>query len=160
MLLILPPNVARSTTDVTQVAIPSTITNILSWGWLAYHSKKNDERAKQSDTDIFQLAQDSFVQKLFVTALVTTGSGTLFAWTALRHVNGALSIRTERLVGHQKHVALLYSVNEVASIRAEEKYTTEQLVQKWANFNMFRAVVLLIGTVIGAYGLAIEASLR
>src|SRR3978361_855585 len=104
------------------------------------------------------IAHDPYVQKLFITALVTTGSGTVFAWTALRHINGALSIRADKLAGPNNHIALHYSRNEVASKRAEARYTTEELVTKWKNYNMFRACVLLFGTIIGAYALSIEVA--
>jgi hypothetical protein len=82
----------------------------------------------------------------------------VFAWTALRHLNGALAIRADKLVGPNTHIALHYSRKEFASKRTEAKHTTEELVTKWKNYNMFRAVILLFGTLIGAYALAIEAS--
>jgi hypothetical protein len=91
---------------------------------------------------------------------VTTGSGTVFAWTALRYVNGALAIRADKLAGSQgfSGIALTYSRNEKWSKQTEAKYSTADLVVKWKKYNQARAMILMIGTVIGAWGLALQAS--
>jgi hypothetical protein len=94
---------------------------------------------------------------MFTTAAVTTGSGTVFAWTALRYVNGALAIRTDKLAGPGStagSIALTYSRKEYWSRWTEEKHhSTAELVAKWMRYNQFRAIILMIGTTIGAYGL-------
>jgi hypothetical protein len=88
---------------------------------------------------------------------VTTGSGTVFAWTALRYINGALAIRADKLAGsgNSSAIALTYSRKERWSIWTEENYSTEELVVKWMRYNQLRALILITGTVIGACGLAL-----
>jgi hypothetical protein len=90
-------------------------------------------------------------------AAVGTGSGTVFAWTALRHINGGLSLRSEKLIGSApKTIALTYSKNEKRSRAAEKKYTTVELVTMWMNYNNIRSLILIAGTVVGALGLALD----
>jgi hypothetical protein len=104
------------------------------------------------------VAKDSTAKKLFITAAATTGSGAFWAWTVLRSTNGALSIRADRLVGPGNgSIALTYSRNESWSKQAEEKYTSKELLATWSNLNCYRALILMVGTAIGAFGLAIEA---
>jgi hypothetical protein len=94
--------------------------------------------------------------QLFTTAAVTTGSGTVFAWTFLRYINGALAIRTEKLAGKGEtgdHIAMRYSRNEKWSKWTEEKYSTRELLGLWERYNRYRAIILCIGTVLGAWGL-------
>jgi hypothetical protein len=94
--------------------------------------------------------------KLYTTAAITTGSGTVFAWTFLRYINGALSIRTEKLAGPGttgNHVAMTYSRNERRSKRTEEKYDTRELLGLWERYNRYRAIILCVGTLVGAWGL-------
>ncbi|TID15241.1 hypothetical protein E6O75_ATG08494 [Venturia nashicola] len=120
------------------LAVPATIVNIISWGLLAYAT--NNSSARQ----------------LYTTAAITTGSGTIFAWTALRDINGALSIRSAKIAGPWTGVGnlpLTYSVKEKRSIDMAGKYSTTELVVKWKNYNLARSVILLVGTLIGAYAL-------
>ncbi|QDS75072.1 hypothetical protein FKW77_006751 [Venturia effusa] len=122
------------------LAVPATIINILSWGILAYATKN----------------------QLYTTAAITTGSGTVFAWTALRHINGALSIRSAKIAGPWTgigHLPLTYSAKEKRSIDTEKKYSTAELVVKWKNYNLARSIILLVGTLIGAYALATDLSM-
>jgi hypothetical protein len=91
---------------------------------------------------------------------VTTGSGTVFAWTALRHINGALSIRSAKLAGPWTEVGTLpltYSLRENRSIATEQKYSTTDLVVKWKDYNLARSVILTVGTLVGAYALTLES---
>lgn len=53
---------------------------------------------------------------------------------------------------------LTYSAKEKRSIEMEAKYSTADLVLKWKNYNMVRSVILLVGTLIGAYVLAFANS--
>lgn len=95
-----------------------------------------------------------------MTAAITTGSGTVFAWTALRHLNGALSIRSAKIAGPWTGIGALpltYSSKEKRSIDTEQKYSTAELVVKWKDYNLARSAILLVGTLIGAYALAIES---
>ncbi|KAF2095456.1 hypothetical protein NA57DRAFT_79180 [Rhizodiscina lignyota] len=123
----------------THAAVPATLTNLLSWGYLAY------------------TAPDSFSRQLFVTAAVTTGSGTVFAWTALRGLNGALSIRSEKVLGPYSPSpnlpALTYSKNESWSKSVEGKSSTQELLRQWIKLNALRAGILALGSIVGAYGL-------
>ncbi|KAE9976163.1 hypothetical protein EG327_008212 [Venturia inaequalis] len=126
------------------LAVPATIINIFSWGLLAYATKNSSAR------------------QLYVTAAITTGSGTVFAWTALRHINGALSIRSAKIAGPWTgfgSLPLTYSAKEKRSIDTENKYSTAELMVMWKNYNLARSVVLLVGTLIGAYALAFANSL-
>jgi len=123
------------------LAIPATIINILSWGFLAYS------------------AENALTRQIYTTAAVGTGSGTVFAWTALRHINGALSIRTDKVAGPWTGVGKLplsYSRREQRSIAAEQKYSTVELVVKWRNYNLLRSVILIVGTFVGACGLGLD----
>ncbi|KAF2431962.1 hypothetical protein EJ08DRAFT_732721 [Tothia fuscella] len=124
------------------IAIPATIINILSWGFLAYTSHN---------------FSNPLPMQLFTTAAITTGSGTVFAWTALRHINGALSIRTEKLAGPGttgQHMAMTYSKNEKWSKETEAKYETRELIMLWERYNRYRAWILVVGTIVGGVGLA------
>jgi len=92
-----------------------------------------------------------------VAAALTTGSGTVFAWTALRAVNGALAIKARKLAGPDNDsVALTYSLKEKASITLEGKKSAKELMVMWMNYNEIRSVILLAGTIIGAYALAMD----
>jgi Domain of unknown function (DUF1772) len=95
---------------------------------------------------------------LFFTAALTTGSGTIWAWTALRSTNGALSIRAEKLAGPGNgSVAHSYASSESRSKEVEKKYSTKELLTFWKDMNYYRALILMSGTAIGAYGLVVEA---
>jgi hypothetical protein len=90
---------------------------------------------------------------------VTTGSGTVFAWTALRATNGALGIRADKLAGKSavsNSLPLTYSKKEAWTRQVEANYSTTELLEKWRKFNFIRAVILMFGTVIGAYALVYE----
>jgi hypothetical protein len=102
------------------------------------------------------LATDPLIQKLYFTAAIATGSGTVFAWTALRAVNGALSLRAEKLIGFLDIIALTYSRNESQSKDLEKKASTRELLVKWMEYNRIRSVILALGTVVGAVGLALD----
>jgi len=125
-----------------QVAVPSSIINIASWGYLAY------------------VAADTSTRALFVTALLITGSGPVFAWTLLRAINGALSIRAENIVGPYGNdpisIALTYSKNESRTKSIESKTSTRDLVSQWISLNSFRAALMTVGCILGAYGLVTE----
>lgn len=117
--------------------------NILSWAFLAYQ------------------ANSSFTRQLYGIAAVTTGSGTVFAWTALRGINGALSIRSAKVAGpgaNPNHVSLTYSRNEAWAKSLEGKHPTRKLVYQWVKLNSIRAAILILGTVVGAAALAFENS--
>ncbi|KAF2664466.1 hypothetical protein BT63DRAFT_90213 [Microthyrium microscopicum] len=119
------------------IAMPATVINILSWSYLAY------------------ITSDTFARQLFVTAAVTTGSGTVFAWTALRYINGALAIKADKSAGPQQSIALNYSRKESGTKNLEAGHSTQELAAKWKQYNAFRSVILLLGTVVGAYALAL-----
>lgn len=99
----------------------------------------------------------SSARPLYTMAAVATGSGTVFAWTALRSINGGLSLRSEKLIGSApKTIALTYSKKEKWSRDMDANYATAELVRMWMNYNSFRAAILIAGTVIGALGLALD----
>lgn len=111
--------------------------------------------------DLKQQAKNPSARQLYTTAAITTGSGTVFAWTALRHINGALSIRSAKIAGPWTGVGslpLTYSAKEQRSIDIEEQHSTPELVVKWKDYNLARSVILLVGTLIGAYTLAFTDS--
>jgi hypothetical protein len=81
----------------------------------------------------------------------------MFAWTFLRPVNGALSIRSKKIAGpgpYPRAPAITYASNERWSKETEAKFSTEELVRKWKWFNEVRTVILVVGTIMGACGLA------
>jgi len=121
-------------------SVPCTIINIASWAYLALNAPES-----------------SLSQTLFIIAAVGTGSGTAFAWTFLRATNGALSIRSEKLAGSWEGpftVPLTYSRNEKGAKGLEKKLSTEELVQRWSDWNTLRSAVLIAGTIAGSVGLA------
>ena len=129
------------TADILQMAVPCTIANIVCWLSLAYAAPSS-----------------SLVRQLYMTAAVTTGSGTVFAWTLLRSLNGAISIRHEKLTGYPSNeIAMTYSNKEKRSRNLEARQTTTGLLTSWKNYNRFRAVILIVGTVIGAMALALDS---
>jgi len=122
-----------------KVSIPTTIINLLSWSILAFTSS------------------DHFLQKLYVTAAVATGSGTVFAWTALRAVNGALALKARKHAGPDNDsIALTYSLKERTSINLEKEKSPKELMVMWMNYNEVRSLILLVGTIIGAFALALD----
>ncbi|KAF2664465.1 hypothetical protein BT63DRAFT_417828 [Microthyrium microscopicum] len=122
-----------------QIAMPATIINILSWSYLAYTAKT------------------SFVQKLFIAATLMTGCGTAFAWTALRYINGALSIKADKLAGgsEKQSYVIRYSLADKGTKKLEESCSTKELAIRWKQYNALRCVVLVMGTVVGAYALSL-----
>jgi hypothetical protein len=52
---------------------------------------------------------------------------------------------------------LTYSSKEKRSIATEQKYITADLVVKWKDYNLARSVILIIGTLVGAYALAVDS---
>ena len=104
-------------------------------------------------------AGQSLQRQLFITAAVTTGSGTVFAWTALRQINGALAIRSEKILGPYTGkftMPMTYSRNEPRSQQAEKQFSTRDLVAKWKDYNYYRSAILITGTIIGAFGIAMN----
>jgi hypothetical protein len=100
----------------------------------------------------------SLVRQLFTTAAVTTGSGTVFAWTFLRTLNGALSIRHEKLTGRpSKEIAMTYSNKEKRSMALEARQSTTGLLRSWMNYNQVRGVILIAGTIVGSMALALDS---
>jgi hypothetical protein len=124
------------------MAVPCTIANIICWLSLAYAAPSS-----------------SLVRQLYTTAAVTTGSGTVFAWTFLRSLNGAISIRHEKLTGRpSREIAMTYSNTEERSKNLEARQTTPGLLSMWKKYNQARAVILIAGTVIGSMALALDSS--
>ncbi|KAI9732893.1 MAG: hypothetical protein M1834_003833 [Cirrosporium novae-zelandiae] len=90
-------------------------------------------------------------------AAATTSSGIPFAWTFLRHVNGALSIRSDKVAGPgNESIALTYSRNEKWSKDTEARNSTKDLVLMWKKFNDARTVVLILGTIVGAWAVGLS----
>ena len=52
---------------------------------------------------------------------------------------------------------LSYSLREKRSIATEQKYSTHDLVVKWKDYNLVRSVILIVGTIVGAYALGLES---
>jgi Domain of unknown function (DUF1772) len=97
------------------------------------------------------------LQKLYIVAALTTGSGTVFAWTALRAVNGALSIKSRRLAGPDNgSIALTYSLKEEGAMNLEKAKSARELMTMWMNYNEVRSLILIFGTLVGAYALALD----
>jgi hypothetical protein len=81
----------------------------------------------------------------------------VFAWTALRAVNGALAIKSRKLAGPDNgSIALTYSLKENAAMELEGKKSPRELMTMWMNYNAVRSFILVFGTVVGAYALALD----
>ncbi|KIW19664.1 hypothetical protein PV08_00238 [Exophiala spinifera] len=96
---------------------------------------------------------------LYILAAILNASGVPYALTFLRRTNGALSRRAERLAGaHVPSVmALTYAFNERRSVERDRTFTTVDLVRRWMWHNSVRTAVLVVGTVIGAMAVAMDA---
>lgn len=122
----------------------------------------NMPKAQKSPTkprDIAPTNPFPLLQYLYILASVTTGLGTVFAWTFLRAVNGALAIRADKLIGPENtkgSIALNDSRNENQTEEMKKTYETTCLVTKWIRYNQVRAVILVVGTVVGACALALD----
>jgi Domain of unknown function (DUF1772) len=91
-----------------------------------------------------------------VLAALSTASGVPYALTFLRRTNGALSIRAEKLAGPGNGaIALTYAFNEKRSIDRERTWSTKELVLRWKWHNEVRTAVLILGTMLGAWGMAL-----
>lgn len=89
-------------------------------------------------------------------AAISTASGVPYALTFLRRTNGALSIRAEKLAGPGNGaIALTYAFNEKRSIDREKTWSTKELVLRWKWHNEVRTAILILGTMIGAWGMAL-----
>jgi hypothetical protein len=132
------------------------VCSIISWGYLAFSSK-----FPKTTVEYFankEIAESVLARSLYVTAACAGVSGPFLAQTLLRAVNGALSIRSDKLAGAGNgSIALTYSRNEVSSKKLEEKFGTKELVTQWFRENWYRAVILLAGTVVGATALVIDS---
>ena len=86
-----------------------------------------------------------------------TASGVPFALTALRHINGALAIRAEKLAGPGNGaIALTYAFNEKRSRDCEKRHSTRELVMMWKRYNEVRTVILVLGTFLGAWAMSLS----
>jgi Domain of unknown function (DUF1772) len=91
-----------------------------------------------------------------VLAALSTASGVPYALTFLRCTNGALSIRADKLAGPGNGaIALTYAFNEKRSIEREKMWSTKELVLRWKWHNEVRTAVLILGTMLGAWGMAL-----
>ena len=80
-------------------------------------------------------------------------------------MNGALAIRSERLLGRytgkflfvEFTTPMTYSRAERASQQAEKQFSTKDLVDQWKQYNYWRSGILLAGTMVGAYALTLDA---
>lgn len=83
----------------------------------------------------------------------------MFAWTALRQINGALAIRSEKVLGPYTGrftMPMTYSRNELPSQQAEKQSSTRDLIIKWKEYNYYRSAILITGTIIGALGITMS----
>jgi hypothetical protein len=102
------------------------------------------------------LAEQSQTRTLYIIATILTSCGPLFAWTTLRSTNGALAIRADKLAGvAPPTIALTYSRREHWSKALEERCGTAELMRRWQRLNSWRSILLVLGTVVGAVGIAV-----
>lgn len=93
---------------------------------------------------------------MFILATLSNASGVPYALTFLRTTNGALSIRAKRLLGDYRKgnepMCNTYASNESAPAAREKapEWTTRRLILHWKWHNECRAVVLVLGTFVGA----------
>ena len=98
----------------------------------------------------------SILRYLYTIAAITNASGVPYALTFLRRTNGALSIRSDKLAGPGNGaIALTYAFNEQRSRKREKEWDTVDLVRRWQWHNAIRTVVLVLGTFVGAVGVAL-----
>ena len=112
-----------------------------------------------------KLAPSPILRSIYIVAAILTASGVPWALTALRRTNGALSIRTERKVGpygnpNSQPMCTTYASGEAASKKRESKdhkyKSAKALINRWKWYNDLRAAVLILGTLAGAYAVALE----
>lgn len=147
------------------VAVPFTITNVASWGYLAYlgeihsmHKRPDGNNPYTPDSmspeaDRFHPAPTTKLRNLYITTLLATGTATVFAWTLLRSTNGALSLRASKIAGpgpDPNASAITYAIDEPASKEVERTTSTIDLVKRWGRLNAARGYLLAFGTLLGA----------
>ena len=91
-------------------------------------------------------------------AALLSASGVPYALTFLRRTNGALSIRADKLAGPGNGaLALTYAFHEARSIQREKaaRWSTKELVLRWNWHNQVRTAVLVVGTLLGAWAMAL-----
>ena len=89
-------------------------------------------------------------------AALSTASGVPYALSFLRRTNGALSRRAHKLAGPGSGaVALTYAFDEKRSVDREKEWSTEELVLRWKWHNEVRTAVLILGTMLGTWGMAL-----
>lgn len=104
--------------------------------------------------------ESSLLRTLYVLASVTNASGVPYALTFLRRTNGALSRKANKLAGpgpkNGKIMALTYAFNEDRSVARDKEMNTSQAIERWSWHNYIRTVVLVLGTILGAVGVALD----
>lgn len=132
---------------------PCCIINAFSFGYLAYHTTQTISGATIP------------LRLLYVIAALSSASGVPWALTALRRTNGALSIRSKRILGpfespSGQPMCITYASHESASLareRDDPNYTsTKALVMRWKWHNDLRTIVLVLGAAIGAFAVVLD----
>lgn len=83
-----------------------------------------------------------------------------YALTFLRRTNGALSIRAKKVAGEGEDpgaMALTYAVRDRGSIERERSWGTGEMVRRWQWHNSVRTGILVVGTVLGAVAVGMDA---
>lgn len=103
---------------------------------------------------------------LYVVAALTSASGVPWALTLLRRTNGALSIRSKRMVGSftgdagSEPICITYASTEEAALEREArdpKYkTSEALINRWKWHNDLRTALLIFGAAAGALAVSLD----
>ncbi len=116
---------------------------------------------------VINTASPSYLLRaLYAVAAAFNASGVLYALTFLRRTNGALSIRSRRMLGPLggnaaaaiQPVALTYASSDAGSIEREKslEWTTRRLIERWWWHNNIRTAVLVVGTLVGAYAVTLD----
>lgn len=105
------------------------------------------------------------LQTLYIIAAIGSASGVPWALTALRRTNGALSIRSKRLVGPYngasiQPICITYANHHKPAIARESddpKYkSAKALINRWKWHNDLRTALLIFGTVIGVVAVVLH----
>ena len=125
------------------ISRPLCIINLLTFGFLAY-----------------QTQSQSPSRALYILSALLNSSGVPYALTLLRRTNGALAIRAKKLCGpgpDPRAMALTYAFNEERSRKREKEWSTIELVKRWQWHNAVRTWILVVGTVLGGIGVAMDS---
>jgi len=100
----------------------------------------------------YSVRHHAFLRNMYIATALICPSILPFTLTVQRALNGALSLRAEKLVGKGWGTqAERYALENTKAKEMEKAVGTEELVETWAKYNAVRAFIGVVGAAMGAW---------